>query len=122
MIAAQDETITLVKHAQAGNIEAFAILMQNHEREILGYLVSLLGDHDEALDFVQQVFFKAWLNLARLNDAACFKPWLYRIARNLAFDHWRCKKICYQSWESIESDKTANGFPGQKTVQNQNSL
>jgi len=112
MIATQADTIILVKHAQAGNIEAFDILMQNHEREIFGYLVGLLGDREQALDFVQQVFLKAWLNLARLKDAACFKPWLYRIARNLMLDHWRGKKTYCQSWENIEPDKTTNGLAG----------
>jgi RNA polymerase sigma-70 factor (ECF subfamily) len=112
MIVTQDDMIILVKHAQAGNIEAFDILMQNYEREIFRYLVGQLGDRDEALDFVQQVFLKAWLNLASLKDPACFKAWLHRIARNLMLDHWRCKKTCYQSCENIESDKTSNGLPG----------
>ena len=112
MIATQDDTIILVKHAQAGNIEAFDILVQNYEREIFRYLVGLLGDRDEALDFVQQVFLKAWLNLANLKDASCFKAWLFRIARNLIFDHWRCKKTCFQSWENIKSDTTTGDLPG----------
>jgi RNA polymerase sigma-70 factor, ECF subfamily len=112
MLVTQDDTIILVKHAQAGNIEAFDILMQNHEREIFRYLVGLLGDREEALDYVQQVFLKAWLNVANLKDPACFNIWLHKIARNLVFDHWRYKKTCYQSWENIEPDKTTNALPG----------
>ena len=112
MIATQDDTIILVKRAQAGNIGAFDILMQSHEREIFGYLLSFLRDRDLALDFVPQVFLKAWLNLARLKDAACFKSWLYRIARNSLLDHWRGKKHCCQSWESIEQDKATNCLSG----------
>jgi len=86
MIATQDDTIMLVKRAQAGNIQAFDTLVQHFEQEILRYLVSLLGDREEALDFVQQVFLKAWLNLAKIKDGACFKSWLDRIARNLILD------------------------------------
>ena len=41
MLATQDDMIIPVKHAQAGNIEAFDILMQNYEREIFRYLVGL---------------------------------------------------------------------------------
>ena len=104
MLATQDDMIIPVKHAQAGNIEAFDILMQNYEREIFRYLVGLLGDREEALDFAQQVFLKAWLNVANLKDPACFNAWLHKIARNLVRDHWRCKKTCFQSWEDIEPD------------------
>ncbi len=110
MISTQDDTIMLVKHAQAGSIQAFDTLMQHYEQEILRYLVSLLGDREEALDFVQQVFLKAWLNLAQLKDGVCFKSWLYRIARNLILDHWRGKSTYCQSWENIEPEKTTDGL------------
>jgi RNA polymerase sigma-70 factor (ECF subfamily) len=112
MVVTQDDMIVLVKDAQAGNIEAFDILMSNYEREIFRYLIGLLGDREEALDFVQQVFLKAWLNVANLKDPARFNIWLYKIARNLVRDHWRCRKTRYQSWEDMESDKTTYGSPG----------
>jgi len=110
MLETRDDTIQLVKLAQAGNMEAFTILVQNYEHEIYGYLSGLLGDQDEAYDFAQQVFIKAWLNLASLREASYFKTWLYTIARNLTCDYWRRKKILYQSWESIEMSNITDGM------------
>ena len=110
MLETRDDTIQLVKLAQAGNMEAFTILVQNYEHEIYGYLSGLLGDQDEAYDFAQQVFIKAWLNLAGLREASYFKTWLYTIARNLTCDYWRRKKILYQSWESIEMSNITDGM------------
>ena len=42
MLASQIDTIDLVKRAQAGDAESFAILFQNHQREVCGYLIGLL--------------------------------------------------------------------------------
>lgn len=114
MLASSDtsDTAQLVQSAQVGSIEAFATLVQRYEREIYRYLVVMLGDRDEAQDFVQQVFFKAWLNLAALRKVACFKVWLYSIARNLICDHWRRQKLSCQSWEELVEDKAEPGLPG----------
>lgn len=111
MLESREDTIHLVKRAQAGNTEAFTLLVQKYEREIYGYLIGLLGDHDEACDFAQQVFLKAWLSLTTLNEASYFKSWLYTIARNLTYDYWRRKKILCQSWETLEVDNITDGMP-----------
>jgi len=73
MVASPD-TLQLVKQAQVGSTEAFTALVQCYEPEIYRYLVGMLGDHDEAHDFVQQVFLKAWLNLATLQNVTCLRP------------------------------------------------
>ncbi len=112
MLASQNEITQLVKHAQAGDAETFAILVQSHEGEICRYLTGLLGDREDACDFAQQVFIKAWLNLSSLKSASCFKVWLYSIARRLAYDHWRGRKVLYQSWESIDVNEMVEDASG----------
>ena len=65
-----------------------------------------------AYDFAQQVFIKAWLNVGNLKSASCFKVWLYTIARNLVYDHWRGRKVIYQSWESLDVNNVVEGADG----------
>src|ERR1700681_4519950 len=101
MLASQIDTGDLVKRAQAGDVESFALLFQNHQSEICGYLTGLLGNREDAYDFTQQVFFKAWLNMDKLKTAACFKVWLHQIAKNLTYDYWRRRKVLYVSWEYL---------------------
>ncbi len=103
MLASLD-TALLVQSAQVGSAESFTLLVEQYEREIYWYLVRMLGDREEAHDFSQQVFLKAWLNLASFKNVACFKVWLYTIARNLMFDYWRKKKLSCQSWEELVED------------------
>ncbi|SRR6266566_513613 len=111
MVASPD-TLQLVKQAQVGNTEAFTALVQSYEPEIYRYLVGMLGDRDEAHDFVQQVFLKARLNLATLQSVTCFRTWLYTIARKLIFDHWRRRKGYCQSREHLEVDNLSMRIPG----------
>jgi RNA polymerase sigma-70 factor (ECF subfamily) len=94
----------LVQRAQAGSIEAFSLLVEHYESGIYRYLARLLRNHEDASDYVQQVFLKAWLNLASLQNMACFKVWLYAIARNLMRDHWRTKKLSCVPWEELVGD------------------
>jgi|SRR5579872_787191 len=112
MVASQNDTIDLVKRAQAGDVESFALLFQNHQREICGYLTVLLGNREDAYDFAQQVFFKAWLNIATLKSPACFTAWLRQIAKHLTYDHWRGRKVLYVSWEDLEGNNTIEDTDG----------
>lgn len=91
----------LVQRAQAGSIEAFGLLVERFESGVYRYLMRSLRNHEDASDYAQQVFLKAWLNLASLQNMACFKVWLYAIARNLMRDHWRAKKLSCVSWEGL---------------------
>jgi RNA polymerase sigma-70 factor (ECF subfamily) len=82
----------LVELARARNNEAFTILVRLYEAGIGGYLLGKVGNQEDARDLAQQTFLKAWQELPRLRDASSFKFWLYRIATNLANDHWRNNK------------------------------
>jgi RNA polymerase sigma-70 factor, ECF subfamily len=102
----------LVQRAQAGSIEAFDMLVKRHEGGVYRYLMHLLRNHEDANDYVQQVFLKAWLNLASLKNVACFKVWLYSIARNLMRDYWRAKKPSSLSWEELLGYSVDLSTPG----------
>jgi RNA polymerase sigma-70 factor (ECF subfamily) len=114
MLASQIDTIDLVKRAQARDAESFATLFQNHQREICGYLTSMLGNREDAHDFAQQVFFKAWLNIGTLKNPSCFTAWLRQIARHLIYDYWRGRgqKVLYVSWEQLAENNALEGIDG----------
>jgi len=98
------EVPLLVKRAQAGSMEAFDLLVKRYEGSIYRYLMHSLRNHEDASDYAQQVFLKAWLNLASLQNMAYFSVWLFSIARNLMRDNWRAKKLSCVSWEELIGD------------------
>lgn len=63
-------------------------LLDSHERRLMGYVLRLLGDADEARDTVQEAFLRLCRQDARVLDRRAV-PWLFRVCRNLAIDRLR---------------------------------
>lgn len=62
----------------------FDVLVDAHGREIYAYLWRMLQNEQDAEDCLQDAFLKAYLAYGRLDGAANYRAWLYRIAGNTA--------------------------------------
>jgi len=82
----------LIAKARRGDVEAFNLLVSRWEKRVFNYLLRLLANREDALDVTQDVFLKAYQNLSKLDDAARFAGWLFRIAHNEAFSLLRRKR------------------------------
>jgi RNA polymerase sigma factor (sigma-70 family) len=69
----------LVRAAQAGELEAFELLVQRMQSLAYHWAYTLLQDAHLAEDAVQEAFIEAYLNLAQLREPAAFPGWLRRI-------------------------------------------
>ncbi|MFZ0213355.1 MAG: sigma-70 family RNA polymerase sigma factor [Candidatus Acidiferrales bacterium] len=85
-----DEQV-LVRQAQAGNRPAFEELVRRYDREVLRLAYSLVRGNEDARDIYQEVFLRAYRNLARFRFECSFYTWIYRIATNVCLDHLRRK-------------------------------
>jgi RNA polymerase sigma-70 factor (ECF subfamily) len=83
------ETSQLVAFAVAGDRQAFARLIETHERQSLATAFAVVGCGATAADVVQDAMLRAWQKLGELDDANRFGAWLSRIVRNLAVDTLR---------------------------------
>ena len=72
-----------------GDLAGLTGLMGRHQDRLYRYLVRLLGDEAVAEDVFQQTWLRAAERIARYDASRPFAPWLYAVARNLAFDHLR---------------------------------
>jgi RNA polymerase sigma-70 factor, ECF subfamily len=79
----QDDT-HLVKASQQGDQDAFASLVQRHQRRVFTLVVRMLQDYEEASEITQEAFLAAWLGLPSFRGEAHFATWLYRIAYHCA--------------------------------------
>lgn len=83
----------LMVAVMAGDQVALATLVTRHHGSLLGYLYRLSGgDRTLAEDLVQETL----LHVLRQRTYRCdrpFKPWLYRIATNLARDHFKSAAV-----------------------------
>ena len=58
-----------------------------YSREIFAYLYTLCGNRSLAEDLLQETFLKAILSLPNTHENV--RAWLYKVARNLYFNHSR---------------------------------
>lgn len=78
----------LVRAAQAGDLDAFNLLVQRHERPVFNVALRLLRDVGLAEDATQDAFIRAWQNIGTFQTGSV-RSWLYKIATNRAYDMLR---------------------------------
>jgi RNA polymerase sigma-70 factor, ECF subfamily len=89
LIFREVEDRDLIARARRKDVEAYNLLVSRWEKRVFSYLLRLVRDREDALDLSQDVFLKAYQNLAKLENPDRFGPWLYRIAHNEAFSMLR---------------------------------
>jgi RNA polymerase sigma-70 factor, ECF subfamily len=83
----------LVERAQAGDREALEELYLQHFDRIYSYLHLSVGNRHDAEDLTTQTFLKMLESIGRFQwRSAPFSAWLFRIAHNLAMDHFRSRR------------------------------
>jgi DNA-directed RNA polymerase specialized sigma24 family protein len=82
----------LVERARAGDQAAFAALITRYQQPLGGYLAHLTGDRELAADLAQETFLRAYRALGATRPDLLIRPWLYRIATNLAYDFLRRRR------------------------------
>lgn len=95
---AEEQTISLVARAQAGDRSAFADLYRDNYRRVYALCVRLAGDHHMAEEFTQEAFIRAWRQLHTYRSEARFSTWLHRVAVNVVLAEqrktgWRINRL-----------------------------
>jgi RNA polymerase sigma-70 factor, ECF subfamily len=111
LIFREVEDRDLITKASRGDVEAYNLLISRWDRRIFNYLLRLVKNREDAMDLSQDVFLKAYQNLARLEDPSRFSPWLYRIAHNEAYSLLRKNRP-----ESELGPERAESMPGRRML------
>ena len=83
----------LVDRAQRGDREALEELYLIHFDRIYSYLHVSVGNRHDAEDLTTQTFLKMLESIGKFRwRSAPFSAWLFRIAHNLAMDHFRAAR------------------------------
>lgn len=86
------EDRTAVERVLRGETELFALLVRRHQRSIFGLGLGFFKNAEDASDFVQEVFLKAYRSLGSFQGSARFSTWLYRVAYNTAINGIKRRK------------------------------
>lgn len=107
---AEQDDAELVSASRAGNQDAFAILVQRHQRRVFNLVYRMLQNYDEANEVTQDAFLAAWQGLSSFRGDARFSTWLHRIAYNCALKQIEQRKkdaalqVAIQE-EAVDSDE-----------------
>ena len=81
-----DNENTLIQRAQKGDHDAFAALVDEHQRYVYNLALRVVKDENEALDLTQETFVRAWTALPNFKGQSQLRTWLYRIVTNLCYN------------------------------------
>ena len=80
----------LIARCGNGDEQAFEMLYQRYRRQLYSYLNKLVpGQSALADDLYQQTWIKLLKSLPRYRHQGKFLSWVFRVAHNLAIDHFR---------------------------------
>jgi len=74
----------IIKRVQAGDTEAFALLVSRYHRNLLNFIYRLVGDEALVEDLGQDVFLNVFRTLSEFDPGrgVPFAAWLFIVARN----------------------------------------
>ena len=80
---------TLLQRVREGDIKAFDALYERYEVRIFAYLRAVSGSRQDAEELLHDAFLAALKTAEGPWESGAFRGWLYRVARNLAFNKRR---------------------------------
>lgn len=81
----------LIKGFMKGNDRCFEVLLSKYKTKVFTTIYLIVKDRSVAEDLFQEVMIKVvrMIRSGKYNEEGKFLPWVVRIARNLAIDHFR---------------------------------
>jgi RNA polymerase sigma factor (sigma-70 family) len=84
-----------IKLTRAGDMQAFGLLVQKHQRLVYTLALRMLKNQEEAEEAAQDTFVRAYQSLAGFEGKSKFTTWIYRIVYNECLGRLRKSKRHY---------------------------
>lgn len=99
----------LIQRALRGELEAFNVLVRQHQNSVYTLAYRIMGEPQAAADVAQDAFIAAYRKLTTYRGGS-FRGWLLRITTNLCYDELRRRKRRpAQSFEDLPEAESADG-------------
>lgn len=110
------EVLDWVRAAQEGDQGAFSLLMERFQRDVYGKAFSIVKNHQEADDVVQETFIRVYRALPGFRFESSFRTWLITIATRQALNALTRAK---GKQESLDSDEGSLEHPALRVEEGQ---
>ena len=116
-VSHDDDQLT-VSQVVTGQKDLFRLLVRRHERAVYGMGMSFFRNQEDASDFVQEVFLKAYRSLSQFEGRSRFSTWLYRIAYNTAVNELSRRREYRSLAEEEEKELSSDETPEKALLRN----
>lgn len=113
----EQDDVQLVQASQQGDQEAFAVLVQRHQRHIFNLSWRMLQDDEDAGEITQEIFLAAWQGLPAFRGEARFSTWLHRIAYRCCLQQLERRKRERSLHSAIQAEQLLEGVHQEKQVE-----
>ena len=93
LAATESEPERIAAGLRQRDIALLQALVQQYQYRLVRYFIFLLGARDPVDDLVQETWLRVLERGRSFDGESRFEPWLFAIARNLAIDHTRKRRI-----------------------------
>ena len=83
------DKVILIKQLQEGNQLAFINLYDQYSKQLYRNIFRMVKDEDVAQELLQDLFMKIWEIRENIDPDKSFKSFLYKVAENLVYGHFR---------------------------------
>jgi RNA polymerase sigma-70 factor (ECF subfamily) len=124
-MAPPDDERNRIQNSLAGDAEAFAALVKEHQKMVMALAFRMTGSLADAEDLAQETFLRAFRQLNTFRAESKFSTWLCQIAVNLSLN-WRARENrrgqVHSTWSENVITETRGEFPDALSGQVQRAL
>ena len=97
-----------------GDLDKAAVLYERYKRPVSGYFYRCSVNREDTEDLLQQVFFRIIRYRQSFSGNYIFKPWLFRIARNVFQDFIRKNRNTFSGLDPEMAEENNDYDPEQE--------
>ena len=124
---ANDEDVAWMARIARGDDDAFRLLVEKHQKAVIGTVAKMTNGSVDSEDIAQQVFLRIWKSAKRYQPTAKFTTFLFTITRNLVFNETAKKSRRKESsieeqeeeWHRSVASSDESSQPDQKLAQSE---
>lgn len=87
----RDDEKLLVSKLRNNEVKSFDILFEKYSAKLYRFSFSLLKNHEDSKEIVQETFFRVWDKRREIDSSKSFKSFLFTISYHLIIDQLRLK-------------------------------